>query len=292
MSVKSSVVAVVVTFHPDESVPDALVHILDQVDHLVVVDNGSPEAKLARVQKALAGKRATILALPSNTGIGSALNRGIEAALPLSPAWIILLDQDSELTENFIATMVEEAESPGLPLDQTLFTPVHLSRRSGLPMGVFLLPDGEPLAAITSGTLLSPQLYAAQGPFREELIIDMVDDEYCLRLRRSGGSVHRVQKAQLLHEVGSPSMYTILGVTFKSLDHSAKRRYFIVRNRLLVLGQYGFDYPAYTLTMLYATLNETVKIALIPKNRAEKLRLTARAVFDAIRGRTGNRVNL
>ena len=53
------------------------------------------------------------------------------------------------------------------------------------------------LTPMTSGSLLDLSAYEAVGPFMDELFIDQVDNEFCLRLRAAGFSVLEAGEATL-----------------------------------------------------------------------------------------------
>jgi len=288
----SSIAAVVVTYHPAEEMIDRLHQILSQVDYLVVVDNGSPDKHRERLCATLGDTRCSFLESGVNEGIAKALNRGVQHAMGLNAEFMLLLDQDSQCEPGFVETM-RDAASDTASFSGTIYSPLHISRKSGEPLGLFLGSDGEPFVVITSGSLFHRSLYERVGPFDDSLFIDMVDDEYCLRLRRLGGTIHLVREAILMHEVGDPEQYVLFGkYTFSISNHSAKRRYFIVRNRLLVLKSHYTDNPRYTIFMLRMTAIETIKIVLVPKDRMQKLWLSFRGFLDALVDRRGNKVGL
>jgi rhamnosyltransferase len=285
--------AIVVTYYPDNEAIANLQRIAEQADLLFVVDNGSPAERIDAIQQSLAHcLNGYLLSLGNNEGVAAALNRGVEAALRQGSEFLLLLDQDSECGPGFVARMREAALAAPPSFDRILYSPLHLSRKTGVPIGFVPASDGSLFVAITAGTFFHHSLYERTGPFDESLFIDHVDDEYCLRLRRMGGTIMQVCDAVLVHEVGDPSRYRFLGREFSSLNHPAKRRYFIVRNRLLVLSKHFADNPRYTVLLLRQTLMDTLKIALIPKDRSEKLKLSFKGLLDALCGRRGNRVGL
>jgi rhamnosyltransferase len=283
--------AIVVTYHPSDEMILRLPELLSQVDSLVVVDNGSPQDKRSGLREALNDPRCILIELDRNAGVAAALNHGVSHALAQGSQFVLLLDQDSQCEPGFVSAF--QAATDDTRLSDMLYSPLHISRKTGEPMVPFYGADGTPFIVITAGTFFHRSLYERVGPFDESLFIDMVDDEYCLRLRRIGGTIQLVRDATLVHEVGDPEQHVLFGrYTFDTLNHSAKRRYFIVRNRLLVLKQHFADYPRYTAFILYLTMMETMKIALVPTDRAKRLRLSFKGWVDGLLNRRGNRVGL
>ena len=89
--------AVVVTFHPDLVILDAtLTSLAEQVDGIVVVDNGGSET-VSRHLQALAERSEIVLHRQKrNIGLAAAQNLGVEVARQCGAAAVLLLDQDSE----------------------------------------------------------------------------------------------------------------------------------------------------------------------------------------------------
>jgi GT2 family glycosyltransferase len=60
----------------------------------------------------------------------------------------------------------------------------------------------EKLVVITSGNLLKVSAFERIGGFREDLFIDSVDFDFCLRLKKSGYRIMRCNQAILYHSLG------------------------------------------------------------------------------------------
>ncbi len=73
---------------------------------VVVVDNGSSDGSAAVARN----WNARLLPLGTNRGVGYALNRGIECTVG---EWILLLNNDVELAEDWIAELLQAAERSG-----------------------------------------------------------------------------------------------------------------------------------------------------------------------------------
>jgi rhamnosyltransferase len=100
--------AIVVTFHPRTEYLENLAKIRDQVDLLIVVDNGSNENELAQIRFASREPGFKLIANGDNLGIAAALNLGVREAQKEGCRWVALFDQDSVVTEGFIATMIAD----------------------------------------------------------------------------------------------------------------------------------------------------------------------------------------
>ena len=140
---------------------------------------------------------------------------------------------------------------------------------------------------ITSGSLLSLKAYETVGPFRNELFIDGVDHEFCLRLRAAGYRVLITREPLMRHELGRQVRYRLGPVDFAMSNHSARRRYYMSRNRLLIAREYLLREPAWVLRSLATAAAEFVLIPFLEPRPWAKWRAIALGVWHALRGRTG-----
>jgi rhamnosyltransferase len=130
---------------------------------------------------------------------------------------------------------------------------------------------------------LNLQVYLDAGQFRDELFIDFVDNEYCLRLRRRGFSVLRADQAVLYHSVGDTRRYG----PFIATNHSPLRRYYKTRNRFLVNRLYRRDFPGHCLFDRVRLTKEIFSILIFEGGKLAKLCMMWRGYLDYRRGRFG-----
>jgi len=160
-------------------------------------------------------------------------------------------------------------------------------------MPPFLCRGNAPEVARTSGSLMPMWAFEECGWFREELFIDQVDFEYCLRLRARGYQIAECEGATLLHTLGAPKIYSLFGRRlFGTTNHSAARRYYLARNRIWLLKKYWGLYPYWCAAACIATLKESLRILLVEDGRWSKLGRTALGVRDGLLGRMGKRVEI
>jgi rhamnosyltransferase len=128
------------------------------------------------------------------------------------------------------------------------------------------------------------------GGFDESLFMDYVDIEFSLRARRKGMGILESQ-AILYHALGRETYHRFCGVSFRSTNHSAARRYYITRNRVRLLARYIRDWP-WMWRESKAFLSETIKIAMVEDRKWDKLGAIAAGVRDALLGKVGKRAKL
>ncbi len=287
------VCAVVVTFRPGPADLDHLVRIRPQVEDLVVVDNGSAGAAIEQLRALSEALCFTLIENRENLGIGAALNVGVRCAESHNSEFVVLFDQDSCVTENFVRHMVADFAAAASRRNIGLLVPRYVDPESGLERMFGTASDGGPLVTITSGSFFKTRVFEECGDFREELFIYAVDDEYSLRLRSRGYSIAQSSTAILLHASGHPMPYCVWGKKIASTsNHSAGARYYLNRNRIWMLRNYGLKFPKWTCWALIGSIKDPCMILLAEKQRWQKLTMMLRGTWDGVLMRMGKTVEM
>jgi rhamnosyltransferase len=286
---QADICAVVVSYHPDGNVLDNLSTLRQQLETIIVVDNGSSNDEVAALRERCTFLGATLIENDENLGIAKALNQGIEAARGFQSEWVFLFDQDSRVTDEFIDTMMRGFASSPFGERLAILNPRYVDFRLGTNLLQHRqLQDGGLEAPTTSGSLTPMHVYDKTGLFAEELFIDGVDYEYGLRVRSMGYFVATYNEAVLLHSPGTPVRHSLLGLmTYTSSNYSAVRRYYQERNKIWNLRRYGRRYPGFFVNQFYISLKELTKILLADENRWRKVRFFFHGYLDGLRNRVG-----
>ena len=85
---------------------------------------------------------------------------------------------------------------------------------------------------IISGSIFPLKTIQKVGLYLDKFVMDAIDTEYFLRIRRHTGKVMLVPAANLKHELGHPLRKQILIWHPMSLNYSPVRTYYIARNFL------------------------------------------------------------
>jgi rhamnosyltransferase len=142
---------------------------------------------------------------------------------------------------------------------------------------------------MTSGSLLPVWIFDQLGLFATEYFIDMVDWEYCLRIRAAGYRVIDSRDAVLLHSAGIPVQRRILSFAFYPSSHSPIRRYYLTRNRIVLFRKYFFRFPLWIIRAMWDGFRETVKCLVGEQDRWIKLQSMRLGTWDGLTGRMGKR---
>jgi rhamnosyltransferase len=271
---------------------DGISKVLSQVQGLIVVDNGSSPFELARLRCAASIQNFELVENKQNLGIAEALNQGVRWARDHDFTWVILFDQDSGITEGFVDEMFKTLQNHPSRDRVASVHPRYIGPTGGETLIEPRMRDGGPFVSMTSGSLMPVWIFDRIGWFATEFFIDLVDWEYCARIRAAGYLVADSRVATLLHAAGSPTRARFFGFSFVPSHHSAIRRYYIARNSIVFYRKYFRTFPWQILYCAYWHFRGTVKCFVLEQKRRHKLRNVLLGTWDGIRGRMGKRDGL
>jgi rhamnosyltransferase len=283
--------AVIVTHHPTEELLENLAAIRSQVEHLVVVDNRSAPPALELLDKAKSLFKCDVILNDDNLGNARALNLGISYAEKRGCEWVAFFDQDSSAHECYLAAMRKAYQEASSLCRVAMVAPRYVDRESGSELPSCKTSHGYLSTAMTSGCLIPLHVFDAIGRLDERLYVDYVDIELSLRCRHAGYSIVQARDALLRHSLGRLTTHSLCGRKFATTNHNASRRYYITRNRLLVLRRYWRDWT-WSGRELQAFVTESLKIALVEEDKMSKFRSIAYGVIDAMKNRENKRFEL
>lgn len=241
--------ALIITYNPDLIVLEKNFEaIKDQVNKVVIVDNGSNNFnKILNV----ISKEVKIIKNDKNMGIAFALNQGMEFFKKNGYSWVITLDQDSILSENSVKKMMKySSKNVGIlcPRIKYLGQP-----NKKIKINTML---EEIDACMTSASLTNIEAWEKSGKFSNELFIDYVDNDFCMKLKLNNYSIIRVNECVLEHNLGETCNITFFYKKFYYSRHSAIRCYYIIRNIIIFNNKYrkNINYFKETIKVFYLFL--------------------------------------
>lgn len=286
--------AVVVSYYPVAAIIENVSALLDQVDEVVIVDNGSGTATQELLEGLSCFPKVSVIYNEENLGIAAALNAGVKHAKAAGHQWVATFDQDSKVTPGMIMTMLKAYDAYPEKERVASLSPRYRDKTTGSNWGSRLksprckaLPYAESLVVMTSGNLVKLSIFDVVGYFNEALFIDQVDHEFCLRCATHGYKILEVNDAILEHGLGSPTQHKVFWIKLSASNHSALRRYYIARNGIYVYKKFLFSYPAWVAKDAYAVFKEIIVLMLFERDRRQKLVAICRGVFHGVFGRLG-----
>jgi len=280
--------AVVVSYHPDADVFQNLEQLRRQVQTVVVVDNGSPAPALNLLRDASQTLGFELIENGENLGIATALNEGVRRLREVGCQFVLLFDQDSTVTEGYVATMLRCFHQSADPKSLAILVPRYVDRRFGTVLAPSTGSTGHLEAATTSGSLMPLEVFSIAGFFADELFIDGVDYEYSLRVRRLGFTIDECTEAVLQHSPGTPTYHRFLGSKpFQVANYSPVRRYYQERNKIWVTRRYWKTFASFCAKQFAISAKDLIKIVLAEDDKLRKCVYFAAGIRDGLRERMG-----
>ncbi len=289
---RTNICAVIVTYHPDAAFESRVLRILPQVAHIVVVDNASSADSRRPLDELCARGVVELVLLEENLGIGAALNRGLELAIARGFTWGLTFDQDSVADDALVSKLLEVyADYPDA--DRTAIIGANYEEETtgttGTPKrarraGTSWIEVDE---VITSGCLQSLAVFRDIGPYREDLFIYFVDNEFCKRARVAGYRVILSRTPLILHRTGSTARHRWLHRDFVTPHYAPWRHYYIVRNGIVLVARYWSADPKWGIRRVRSIVKRSIAVLVFENERVEKFAYMMRGAYDGVRGRTG-----
>lgn len=272
-----------------------------QTAAVIVVDNASSAAVLTSIRAIASEAGGTLIELDANYGLAKAQNVGIREAQQRGFSFVLLSDDDSLPPDGMLQRLCQtfaEQSTGGHKIAAVgpLVYDARNSRSTLVFRNTFFGPRRQTLTnaaapvpvvfLIASGCLLSLDVVREVGPMREDLFIDHVDLEWCLRARRHEYTLFCEPRTLLPHHLGD-KLRRVWYFGWRNVHlHSPLRNYYLVRNTLLLVrsGLLPLGWKAGYLAWLtrFCVFNA---VAVAP--RRERVRMITRALSDGILNRSG-----
>ena len=149
---------------------------------------------------------------PANPGLAAAYNAGLQLAAEQGAPWLMLLDQDTALTPEYLAqafTLTRTAGADVAALVPRLSQAGHIHSPHRLPhLSHRPLPDGltgtvaEEISAFNSAALVRVSAVQAIGGFPTEFPLDFLDHALFARLQHAGERLY-ILPATLRHDLST-----------------------------------------------------------------------------------------
>jgi rhamnosyltransferase len=252
MQVQNSVKvhAIIVTFNPEVNILVRELELLaPQVDKIWLVDNASSESLHSLTSSLDFSDKLELVQMSANFGLGAAQNAGIKQAIAEEASHVLILDQDSHPMQDMVNNMLAASadfQAKGIRL--AVVAPVYEDRATGTRSGFvrlgwldykkqFVKSEQGPVEAdfvISSGSLIPVSALNEIGLIDEDLFIDHVDTEWCLRARSKGFKLFGIPSARMFHSLGDKRK-RIWFLRMRNVPyHSPFRYYYMIRNGILL----------------------------------------------------------
>ena len=298
----STVVAVVVAYHPDAERLRQLVEALEtQVVRTILVVNGPLEEETEAGLSGLDPAHTTRLVNARNVGLAAAQNQGIEVARQHGADAVVFFDQDSLPPSSAVAALERvwlereaKGESPGaVGVAYQGEGSAHWPGFVGIRWWGFgrrpCRSEADIVEAdflISSGSLIPMRVLDEVGAMDEALFIDHVDTEWCLRAAAKGYRFFGVCSVRMTHALGEHSQRIWFGRWRQVSSHHPVRYYYMFRNSVLLYRR-RYVRLDWKLGDVLRSLQMLVFFGLFASRRREVLGMMFRGWRDGLRNRGG-----
>ena len=222
----------IVTYQPNkqrlqENIKSALSN--NMVGNLIIVDNNS--SNLSDIKEIISQyERIILIKNDENMGVAHALNQILKCADEKGFDWVLTLDQDSVMAPNTLNEYNNYTKDKEIGIICPCIEDRNMGREYTRPMNIEYIN-----LCITAGNLVRIEAWKRIGGYSEELFIDGVDFDFCLKMHRAGYKILRINTICLLQEVGHGHKIPLLfHHQISVLHHSPIRLYYIARNYLYI----------------------------------------------------------
>ena len=278
-----NVAAVVVLYDPEISVLDNLNSYINQVDKLFVVDN-SDKINRQLIEKIKCLNKTEYIWNKTNIGIAAALNIGTKKAMEEGFEYLLTMDQDSEAPPLMVSNLLEcfSQDHKIALVSPLLHHPIgrNVAYRNTKPCEQVLF-------VWTSGNLLKLNIFKMIDGFKEDLFIDYVDHEFCLRLNNMGFKIFVCNNTILKHNLGKIKEINLFFRKVYPTNHSALRLYYRTRNRFYVKKIYKNIFPEFFKQTSKDFWMSYLKVILFEKSKLKKIKMTTLGYLDFKRNKFG-----
>ena len=290
------IAAIIVIYYPEYDSLERLVDVLSrQVDSVIVVDNGSADGIADLIKKRL-NSQGVYIDAGANLGVAGAYNVGAAQAKSQAMSRMILFDQDSQPERDMLDKLMEAmskkidegARVAAVGPQYADVKALHVSpvTLSGITLHQIKCAADNIIEAdhlISSGCLISMSALDKVGPFNEELFIDNVDVEWCLRAKYNGYNAFAVCGAYMRHDMGD-RFADVMG--YKVNVHSPLRNYYMMRNAVWLVKQSWLPLNR-RLAEFFKLFKKYIVYSLLIGSSYENWKMMSKGIWHALNGTMG-----
>jgi rhamnosyltransferase len=266
--------AIVVTYNfNNDLLLNNLESYYNQFNEILIVDN-SILSDFTLVNKTFS--RVKIIELNENKGIAFAQNIGYRYFQSKKYDFVIELDQDTSLKENYVKLIIDEFKflcSKGIKLVSLTGVPnfLHLNEKKSFVPNI--------LETYSSGSLFLLSYIEEIGYKNEYMFIDLVDWEWFWRAQHLGYHIYSYPQATFIHKQGD-ELFEFFGLKIKYSSYI--RNYYSFRNSIFLLK---FSHIPFNIKLIL-NLKIVIKLLTYPlllKNKKKRFLYMVKGIFDGIK---------
>lgn len=276
---KIKLAAIVTLYNPtDQDISNINTYIND-IDKLYIIDNTEGKSNIDRIP---INKKIEYHFDNDNVGVATALNIGAKKAISDGFDYLLTMDQDTSFNSGTLKILKEDLENIDMS-KIAILTPWHATKlKLSKPLKKYDLPDD----VMTSANILNLKIWKELGGFKDWLFIDGIDIEYCLNVISHGYYILRNNSVCVEHNLGDLFYKKVGRRLFLCTNHSAIRRYYIMRNYHYIFDMYKDFNPEYCYSLIRQRHN-MIGVLLFERHKIKKLKMYLKGLKDYKNGIKG-----
>ena len=285
--------ACVVLYNPDDTIFENILTYGNYVDKLIVIDNSLKKNnflidKLSEVFES----KLIYINNNDNLGIATALNQACDKAIELQFKWILTMDQDSSFVNfSHYKKCLEKVQN----VNNVALLAANTDKEGYSNFDINECSCNyrkDKFSVITSANIVNLEYFEEIGRFNDKLFIDMVDNDYCLRINIKKFKILYFPDVFVEHKLGEVHLRTNIFTRKKKYktEHNAQRAYYISRNSLYLSKNYGKYFPKefgilHILNIVF--IHDVTKILLYEIDKWNKLKAKFIGLYHFLINRYG-----
>jgi rhamnosyltransferase len=274
------IIGIVTSYYPNLiDLEKNITSYLAWIDRLIIWENTPKEdSNIERLITQLNNDKIEVRSTGVNEYLANPFNQCIIWAQKEGYTHLLTMDQDSCFAPNHFEQYIESIKH-NQNSNVAVFGPsIHFNANSSDRFE-------EVSHVIISGAVFPIDSLSVVGFFNEDLVIDVIDMEYCFRARKKGYKVIRINSVYLEHSLGYRHKHWT-GITLS--PYSAQRTYYYIRNTLWLWKQFPCNYEKRERQSFirYKIIYRTLKIGFEP-DAFRKLLALYTAIWHVYKERLG-----
>lgn len=274
--------AVVVLYDPDQKVISNIRSYGNSLQKVYAVDNSElPDKDLIKKLKEF--DTVEYIWNHGNPGLAFALNRGCRKAFSEEIDYVFTMDQDSFFQEGSVETMISYMENNS---ERMVAAPFIVPYYDMVPSSNIVVTGKTKSVnfAITSGMLVGKRAYQEIGTFDDELFIECIDVDFCIRLKEKNWKLIKTENAVLYQRAGNSQPRKFLWKTVHPLFADPVRGYYKFRNKIYLRKKYGRQIYKFTSGLYEAVL----KTLLYEPDKLVRFKFYLKGYIAGVKGHMGS----
>jgi rhamnosyltransferase len=237
---KFDLLAIIVSYNPEDIIKlNRIIEILSIDSDVILIDNSDQNEFIESLSNTINSAK-YFIQVKENKGIAYAQNLGIKKALELNYKFILLFDDDSLPTRNFIAKILhfyaELATNSNLKIGSISARPIIITDTKTIDLSNAKINLNHKFTKYnlmnSSGTMIPTDVIRDVGSMDEDLFIDLVDFDWCWRSSQRNYKHFLCRDLCFIHSLGDNTK-NIFGVNISK--GNPIRNFYGFRNLIVLL---------------------------------------------------------